>query len=118
MPQISFPEASDLLEKLFTERIRVHALLISPTGVRAQVKGLIDSGTLEVGLVVSSTRPSPDAAAIIVVPLGAEGCVFTYGELRELPEEIRLRLGAAERGESVLVMAFNSGDTFALFFTF
>ena len=117
MSQISLREAVDLIEKLFAERLPLCAFFESPIGVRASVSGFLDSATRNVGLVVSVARPPSEGPGWINVPfLSDTECEFSYGEKRELPEEIR-RL-SEEHGESCLVIRFlESGELFALFFT-
>ena len=118
MSQISLREAVDLLQKFASERIPLRAMLASPSGARAVVPGFVDSFRRETGLVVSVSGPPIDVfRGYIAVRPFDRPCDFTYGEERELPEEVRQSL-SPEHGKSVLVIRFlDSGEVFALFFT-
>ena len=60
MSQISISEASDLLKKLFDERIPVTAFLIGPSRVRFLLKGFVVGATKEQGLFVGDRLPPRD----------------------------------------------------------
>lgn len=116
MSQISQPETVDLLSKLLTERIPVRAFLVSQTGTRSTLSGFVDSVTRDDGLIVSRTGPPIDVSQgyIAFFPFDCD-CEFWYGEVRELPAE--LRPTTATRGESALLFRIPSGDRLSLFFT-
>jgi hypothetical protein len=67
--QISPREGYDLLEKLLSERTKVHAMLSTPSGTRVRLNGFVDSITRKVGLVLSVTRPPSEGSAFMSVPL-------------------------------------------------
>ncbi len=118
MSQISLPEASDLLLKLFTERIRVGAFFTTSAGARIRLDGFVVGATREAGLFIGN-RPIPEIsdAFINVFPFKEAGCVFSYGEKREIPPEVRTFLTSG-LGESSLVIRFIvSEEILALFFT-
>ncbi len=115
MSQISQAEAADLMGKLFTERIPVQALFVSPDGTRISLFGFVDSVTRDVGIVVSVSGPPIDVSRgyFTFIPFDS-GCEFWYGEQRELPAELRL---SETRGESCLLFHLASAERIALFFT-
>lgn len=117
MNNISLPDAVDLLQKLFSERIPIFAFSISPTGTKVKLSGFLDSMTVENGLVVSVGTPAGQGPACIAVPTNQRICDFTYGEVREIPLEIRQHF-SKEYGSSTLIMKFrDSGEYFVLLFT-
>jgi hypothetical protein len=118
MSQISPAEASDLLLKLFNERVRLATFFITPSGARVRLDGFLTGATWEQGIFIT-THPLPEGGGdfINVFPFKEGECDFSYGEERELAEENR---GLARGlGESVLIIAFHStGERFSIFFTF
>jgi hypothetical protein len=82
-----------------------------------RISGFIDSITRDNGLVISASGPpiEVERGYIRVRPFD-EGCIFWYGEKRELPEQFRDIAGIY--GESVLGIVFPEfGEIFALLFT-
>ncbi len=117
MAQISISDAEGLMNKLFSERIAVHALLVSASGAQSRISGFLDSKTRENGLVISTSGPPLDAERgyIVVRPFDRE-CLVWYGEKRELPPDLQHL--SDTYGESVLVLGFTDfNEWFALFFT-
>jgi hypothetical protein len=119
MSIVSLADAGDLLEKLLRERIPVSGFFMLPSlGVRAGVRGFVDSATVRGGLVVSAGSPPGDSAGFVAVPLTGRPCEFLYGEERELPAELRERRSASMREESALAVRFlDDGSFFILYFT-
>jgi hypothetical protein len=116
MGQLSLSEANDLLKKLFDERKSLATLLITRSGTRVRFHGFI-TGSSDKGIFITS-RPLPDGGGDwINVSLFREGeCTFSYGEQRELPED--LRDPNSDLGESTLTITFlATGERFAIFFT-
>ena len=117
MNNISLPDAVDLLQKLFSERVTVFAFSISPTGTKVKLSGFLDSMTVENGLVVFVGTPAGQGRAWIAVPTDKRTCDFTYGEVREIPLEMRQHF-SEEYGSSALIMKFrDSGEYLVLLFT-
>ncbi len=117
MSQISLAEASDLLQKCFSEGMRLAAFFITRSGARVRLDGFLTGAKAKEGLFVT-TRPLPDAGGdwINVRPFGEGDCDFWYGEKREVPEE--LREFASNLGESALIIDFlRTGERFCIFFT-
>ncbi len=117
MSQISLREAADLIEKLLSERISVRASFFAPSGARVFLPGFVDSATSRNGLVISVSGPPLDESRgwINVRPFDRE-CEFTYGEKRELPEELRY-LSEVHVESCLLIRFLESGELFVLFFT-
>jgi hypothetical protein len=118
MSQISVSEASDLLQKLFDERTSLAAFFVTPSRARIRLNGFIIGATRKEGLLVADRLPPATPSNWINVFPFAEGeCVFTYGERREVTEDVRLLL-TTDLGESALIMRFPVTDeTLTLFFT-
>jgi hypothetical protein len=117
MSQISLPEAVDLLSKLLSERVPLIVFFRSRTLAEARIAGFVDSLTRDSGLVISASGPpiEVERGYIRVRPLEA-GCVFWYGEKRELP--VQFQDLADVYGESVLSMTFpEANEVIVLFFT-
>jgi hypothetical protein len=112
--QISQPDAADLLNKLLSERIPVSAFFVSSTGTRVSIPGFVDSVTSAEGVVVSISGPPIDVSRGYLTFL-PQDCDFSYGEKRELPEELRFL--SPERGDSALLLRRPSGERLVLFFT-
>jgi hypothetical protein len=118
MSQISLSEASDLFQKLFAERTPLTAFLVSPSRARIRLNGFIVGATRNEGLFIGDRLP-PDTPLnwINVFPFDEGGCVFTYGENREITEEVRLLLNIG-LGESAMSLRFVvTNETLILFFT-
>lgn len=116
MAKMSLAEAASFLEKFVTERTPLSGFLLTKSGVRVRVNGFLDSATVAVGLVIS-TSAGGDALAFLNVPLAGRTCGCEYGEVREFPAELRARI-PKDAEESVLVFTFpDNGDMVALFFT-
>ena len=109
---ISPEQASLLLHRLVTERIRVLAWFTSADGsVKAKVSGFVTSFTRDIGMVVSSQHPffTPDTtlpATIVFSDRAVAGSVFTYSDDAEIPEESALSSG--------LFISFPTGDRLVL----
>jgi hypothetical protein len=115
MSQISASEAIDLLEKLVEERIPVMAFFIAPTGVRAQLRGVLTSAAGTAGLVIAAASQSA-GGPYVRVPLGNRAWTANYGEHRQLPPELQEML--PKYGESVLALRFpETREVLSLFFT-
>jgi len=108
---ISFDEGCDLLSKLFSERIPVCTLLLTPAGSRIRVDGFIDSLTHETGIVVSVSRPPSTGSAAFSVPFFDRKCEFFFGDIRDIPDKDRGAL-AAQFGDTVLCVRFLDSDEF------
>jgi hypothetical protein len=118
MSQILQAETADLLSKLMSERIPVQAFLFSKAGTRVSFFGFVDSITRDNGVLISASGAPIDLSRgyFNFLPFD-RGCEFSYGETRELPEELQLSLKDT-RGKSCLMFFFPKlGDRFALFFT-
>jgi hypothetical protein len=114
---ITWNEALDLAGKLLNEETPVHASSFSPSGLRARVRGFIDSITDSNGLVVSSVRPPSDAVAWMAVPLRRRDATCYFGDKRDFAEVGREEL-APTYGDTVLAFHFNdSNDLLILFFS-
>jgi hypothetical protein len=115
MAQVSLTETADLLKKLLDERIPLLAFLRSTRG-DCRLHGFVDSVTRKDGLVISVSGPPIDVErGYLRFQPFVEGCVFWYGEKRELPEQFRHL--SDEYGESVLLMGFGGPEHLSLFFT-
>jgi hypothetical protein len=115
MSQISLAEASDLFQKLFDEKVRLATFFISPSGARVFLDGFLTGAGRETGIFIT-TSPLPDGGGdwINVRPYDERECTFTYGESREVPEELRERI----LGESAIIINFlTTGERFVIFFT-
>jgi len=117
MNKISRSEAGLLLDKLIRENIPVVAFFIKD-GVQVKLRGFVSKITASVGLEIIARQDST-STGYLIVPIGepvGSGCVFAYGDKRELPERTREEL--AERlGEAVLIIATPGGGQLRLFFT-
>jgi hypothetical protein len=114
MSQISFSEAHDLLQKLFSERKPLATFLIAPSGTRVLLNGFITEVSQETGIFVTS-RPDGGGEWINVPPFSESECIFSYGEQREVAEE--LRNSVRDLGESALMIDFvRTGEHFSIFF--
>jgi hypothetical protein len=117
MGQISLSETNDLLKKLFEERNALSTFLITLSGTRVRFNGFLTGSSTDKGIFITS-RPLPDGGGDwIIVPLFRDGeCTFSYGEQREIAED--LRDPNSELGESALIITFlGTGERFAIFFT-
>ena len=117
MSQISQSEAVDLLGKLLSERVPVQAFFSSASGAQVSFFGFVDSVAREDGIVISFSGPPIDVSRgyIRFIPLNRP-CDFSYGEQRELPEELRPAPGT--RGDSCLLLILpESKERLFLFFT-
>jgi len=115
MSQISLAEAADLLQKLFSEKVRLATFFITSSGARLRLDGFLTGADREKGIFIT-TRPLPDGGGdwLNVSPFKKGECVFSYGEARELPEDLRKGI----LGESALLIDFlSTGERFAMFFT-
>jgi hypothetical protein len=112
--QISPQEASDILEKLFSEKVRVSTFFNTSSGARVRLDGFLTGARPEEGLFITS-RPDGGGDWINVRPFKVAGmCTFSYGEAREVGEELR----GSILGESALIINFlATGKHFAIFFT-
>jgi hypothetical protein len=116
MTQMSLSEANDLLKKLFGEQKSLATFFITPSGTRVRLNGFLTGSSTDTGIFITS-RPLPDVGGnYINVSIFREGeCTFSYGEQRELPEELRDPAGL---GESALLIHFlRTGERFAIYFT-
>lgn len=118
MSQISLPEACDLLSKVFNEGVRITAFFVSPYGSRAKVRGFINSATRANGLVITVLRP-PELGDVWInaFPFDEGQCEFTYGEVRELSDDVRSFLGEGTEESALVIRFVKSGEVLALFFT-
>ena len=117
MSQISLADASDLLQKLFSERLRLATFFITPSGARVRLDGFLTGAKKKEGLFIT-TRPLPDGGGdwINVSPFVEGECTFSYGEQREVAEEFREFTRGL--GESALIITFlNTEERFCIFFT-
>jgi hypothetical protein len=115
--QISLLEADDLLQKLFAERKPLATFFITPSGARVRLNGFLTGASRDTGIFISS-RPLPDGGGdwINVSPFREGECTFSYGEQREIAED--LRDTNSDLGESALMIIFlRTGERFAIFFT-
>ena len=105
MSQISLSETTDLLSKLFEERIRLQVFVISDSRTRVSFWGFVDSITREDGVTISASGPPIDLMQGYVrfFPFG-DACEFWYGEKRELPPEVQASVAHA-RGSSCLLFS-------------
>lgn len=115
---LSLPEASDLLKKLFDERVPISAFLISPSRLRVRLHGYIVGATENAGLFIGDRRlPDLSLNWVNVFPFKPGCCSFVYGEKREIPEDVRANL-TTETGESALTLHFPfTNEILTLFFT-
>lgn len=117
MSQISLSEANDLLKKLFDERKPLATFFITPSGARVRFNGFLTGSSKDKGIFITS-QPLPEGGGdyINVSPFREGECTFSYGEKREIPEE--LRNSPDDLGESALLIDFlRTGERFAIFFT-
>jgi hypothetical protein len=118
MNQISQDAAFDLLNKCLLEKIPVLAFFVERRGMRVRLEGFLDSATEELGLVFSVKTPPSKGPAFFSIPILGRECEYSYGEVREIPAEIRAQLREPLPGESALVVFFrDTGDWLAVFFT-
>ena len=118
MSQILLREASDLLEKLFSERIPLRAVFASPSRALISLPGFVSSATRETGLLIAGSGPPFDLSKgyIRVWPFDLE-CEFEYGDKREFPEEAGLFPDPAEGDSGLLIRFLDSEERLALLFT-
>src|SRR5690242_7710989 len=120
MSQISRSVAFDLVHKLFSESTPVVAFLLFASGTSVQLRGFIDGATRADGILVSTTRPAPEALARILLPVFRQlerDCEYAYGERRELPPQVAALTTSLSEYEAVLTFRFlDSGEFFGLFF--
>jgi hypothetical protein len=96
---ISPEDASLLLHRFVTERIRILALFTSADGsVKATVSGFVTSFTRELGMIVSSEHPffTPDTkfpATLVFADKAVAECTFRYSDDAEIPEGSALSSG-------------------------
>jgi hypothetical protein len=115
MSQISLAESSDLFQKLFAENVRLATFFITPSRVRVRLDGFLTGADREKGIFIT-THPLPDGGGdwINVSPFNKGECVFSYGEAREVPDELRKGI----LGESALMIdSLTTGERLAIFFT-
>lgn len=115
--EISLNEAGLLINKLMQESIPVIAYFVRD-GVQVKLRGFVNSVTSDVGLVVVE-RQGSIPVGYLTVPIGTpvgNGCVFAYGDKRELPEQTSDEL-AEKLGEAVLIICPSNGGQLRLFFT-
>jgi hypothetical protein len=62
MNQIALSAADDLLSKLIEERVRLRALLVTPSGIRVRLPGFVDSKTRDGELIISVSGPPCDSS--------------------------------------------------------
>lgn len=115
---LSLPEASDLLKKLFDERVPISAFLISPSHLRVRLHGYVVGATAQAGLFIGDRLlPALSLNWINVFPFEPGCCSFVYGEKREISEDVRANF-ATETGESSLILHFPlTNEILTLFFT-
>ena len=85
--------------------------------MRAKIRDFVDSVTAEVRLVVVAKQESLPMGHL-AVPIGTpagNGCIFVYGDTRELPEQARDQL-ANKMCEEVLVILCLQVASLTLFF--
>jgi hypothetical protein len=116
--QISQAEASDLLGKLFTERIPLQAFLFSSHGTRVSFFGFVDSITRDTGVIVSARGAPIDLSRgyFNFVPFD-RNCEFWYGEKRELPVDLQTAISETRGDSCLLFVLSDSGERVGLFFT-
>lgn len=118
MSQISLDEATDILRKLLTERVPVHASFSSPTDrTYVSLFGFVDSISDANGLVVSESGPPIDVSRGFLCFAFNIGCEYLYGEKRELAGQIKDAI-PEPRGDSALMFRRpRTGELMVLFFT-
>ena len=84
---LSPTEGLDLLSKLLSEHIRVHALSMWGTGSLVLLSGFVDSLTDLNGIVISAASPPSEGSGYISVRTFGRTCEFSYCDKRELPSE-------------------------------
>jgi hypothetical protein len=105
---ISPEDASLLLHRFVTERIRVLAWFVAvDSSVKAKVSGCVTSFTHDIGMVISSEHPffTPDTtfpATVVFADKAIAECTFRYSDDAEIPEESFLGSG--------LFISFPNGD--------
>lgn len=115
MSQISPIEASDLLHKLFSEKVPLKTFFVSPSGARVRLDGFL-TGANEKGLFITA-RLDGEGDWINVVPFRPGECVFVYGDTREVDLGMR-DIFTRDLGDSAITMRFILTDErFAIFFT-
>jgi hypothetical protein len=62
---VSSDIANDLLSKLMSERIPVHALLTLPSGSQAEIFGFVTECSVEKGFTISEDRPQLSTSGFI-----------------------------------------------------
>jgi hypothetical protein len=114
MSRISLAEVHDLLQKLFSERKPLATFFVAPSGTRVLLSGFIAEASKETGIFVTSL-PDGRGHWINVPPFSESECIFSYGEQREIAEE--LRNSVSDLGESALMIDFlRTGEQFSIFF--
>jgi hypothetical protein len=116
MSQISLSDALDLIHKLLTERIPLRAFFVTARGIQVALPGFVDhlaKGELAISV---SGPPLKNSEGWINIPLADRPTLAWYGDIRELPDD--LRFPRETGGDSVLRFDFaDTGDTLAIFFT-
>lgn len=111
---ISEAEAHLLFGKLISEGTPITAAFGSPSGLRATIRGFLDSISPSNGILVSATRPVSDPQQLAVPYLGRP-VEISYSDGRNVrPDLIKL---AEIHGDTQLVIKFQDTDEF-LFLTF
>jgi hypothetical protein len=117
--QISPGEASDLLQKLFSEQLPVVAFFASTSKARIRLNGFVVGATRDKGLFIgNSALPTEPTSFINIFPFRQEdGCRFLYGDRSEGAAEARSFV-SEDNGASALAMRFVvSEELLVLFFT-
>jgi hypothetical protein len=114
---VSSDIANDLLSKLMSERIPVHALLTLPSGSQAKIFGFVTECSVEKGFTISEDRPQSPASGFILIPLEGIHTEVSFGDEREAPPKDRETL-VPKFGNATLVIRFlESGEFLVLIFT-
>jgi hypothetical protein len=107
---VSSDIANDLLSKLMSERIPVHALLTLPSGSQAKIFGFVTECSVEKGFTISEDRPQSPASGFILIPLEGIHTEVSFGDEREAL--------VPKFGNATLVIRFlESGEFLVLIFT-
>jgi hypothetical protein len=112
---VSSKEALDLLAKLLAEETPVCASLFASSGLRARLRGFVNSITELNGVVVSSEAPPSIGTNWLSVPLSGREAVCLYGDKREFGDAGATF--AQEYGDTMLSFRFaDSSDLLVLTF--
>jgi hypothetical protein len=115
--EIPLTEASLLLDKFVQERVPVVAFFVRD-GVQVKLRGVVNRISPTTGIEIVAQQDS-QPIGYLVVPIGnpvGTGCVFRYGETRELSVTDRAREEMNEKlGEAVLLV-YTASSQLRLFF--